>query len=149
MGKGLLRFVFIHTVPVMIQSQYRATIFFSFNGILHFFSFRFWFHKNNKKNDTVDTVNLTHMGMHWFNYFHFIAELSSAKEKKGVPFVTQLWKQTQPKVDETDAVYDILIPLLIMIGLFVVNGFILMIIWRYRKKRWLLFLFLLIILFFN
>lgn len=38
--------------------------------------------------------------------------------------------------NEADAIYDILIPLLIMIGLFVVNGFILMIIWRYRKKRY-------------
>lgn len=67
----------------------------------------------------------------------FISEHTSVKTKKDDPFVTQLWKQNRAghKVDEADGIYDILIPLLIMITLFVVNAFIVLIIWRYRKKR--------------
>lgn len=71
--------------------------------------------------------------------FVISTEHTSVKIKKEDPFVTQLWKQnrngTPHRVDQADGIYDILIPLLIMIGLLVVNGFILMIIWRYRKKR--------------
>ncbi|XP_031624610.1 uncharacterized protein LOC116341594 isoform X2 [Contarinia nasturtii] len=67
----------------------------------------------------------------------YYTEHTSIKTKKEDPFVTQLWKQNRSgtKVDQADAIYDILIPLLIMTGLFVVNGFILLAIWRYRKKR--------------
>lgn len=67
-----------------------------------------------------------------------ITEHTTVKTKKDDPFVTQLWKQNRigpHKIDQADGIYDILIPLLIMIGLLVVNGFVLLIIWRYRKKR--------------
>ncbi|XP_055298698.1 uncharacterized protein LOC129566635 isoform X2 [Sitodiplosis mosellana] len=67
----------------------------------------------------------------------YYTEHASVKVKKDDPYVTQLWKQSRPgaKPDQADPLFDILIPLLIMVGLFVGNALILLVIWRYRKKR--------------
>lgn len=77
--------------------------------------------------------------VHWSqnNWLIFpIAEHTSVKVKKDDPFVQQLWKQTRSnKVDQADMLYDIIIPTILIVGLLVVNAFILLIIWRYRMKR--------------
>lgn len=71
-------------------------------------------------------------------FFFIISEQTSMKTKKDDPFVQHFWKQNRlgPKpTDQADMLVDIVIPLLIIIGLLVVNGFIILVIWRHRKKR--------------
>lgn len=60
------------------------------------------------------------------------------KKKKEDPVITELWKQNRlggRKIDQPDMYYDILIPIGLTVGLLILNAFILLIIWRYRKKR--------------
>lgn len=74
----------------------------------------------------------------WIFLHHFITEQTSIKTKKDDPFVQHLWKQNQlggNRTDQADMLFDVFIPLFIIIGLLVINGFIVMIIWRQRKKR--------------
>lgn len=56
-------------------------------------------------------------------------------------FIQSLWKQNRVgsnKSNEADAFYDILIPTLIIVSLFIVNACILFVIWRLRIRRYVI-----------
>lgn len=70
--------------------------------------------------------------------YHFTTEQTAIKTKKDDPFVQHLWKQNRLGAklkDQADMLIDIAIPLFIIIGLLIVNGFIVLVIWRHRKNR--------------
>lgn len=78
------------------------------------------------------------------NFFFTFVEHTTVKTKKEDPFITQLWKQNRlggRKGDQADILYDIFIPSILIVGLLIVNAFILLIIWRYRQKRYIFFKF--------
>lgn len=135
--RSIFPFIFEFLLPKTVYFVFVLVLLIFLFSILHFYLrfdlfWAFW---------PDDSFN--QRWFYWYLLIHFVCyfipEQTSIKTKKDDPFVQHLWEKNRlgaKRTDQADMLVDIAIPLLIIVGLLVVNGFIVLIIWRHRKKRY-------------